>query len=75
MVEEIETLYVRAADRPISFSPSPPRSDEIIAFLEYTPQHELWDKAAELNAEAIALGFNNVIHFGPGVQPTKEIGV
>jgi hypothetical protein len=41
MVEEIETLYVRAADRPISFSPLLPRSDKIIASPEYTPQHEL----------------------------------
>jgi hypothetical protein len=29
---------------------------------------------AELNVEAAALGYNNVIHFGPGVQLTKEVG-
>jgi hypothetical protein len=74
MVEEIATVCGRVLEKPISFSPSPQRPDEIVASPEYTPQSDLWDKGAELNAEATALGYNNVIHFGPGVQLTKEIG-
>ncbi|KAG0513500.1 hypothetical protein BDA96_10G108000 [Sorghum bicolor] len=74
MVEEVESVCVRAVERPISFSPSPQRSDEIMASPEYTPQSVLWDKVAQFNEEATALGYNNVIHFGPGVQLTKEIG-
>jgi hypothetical protein len=74
MVEEIETVYVQAIERPISFSPSLPRPDEITASSEYTPQSALWDKVAELNTEATTLGFNNVINFGPGIQLTKEVG-
>lgn len=29
---------------------------------------------ADLNEEAAALGYGNVIHFGPGVQLSQEIG-
>jgi hypothetical protein len=61
-------------DRPLSFSPSPARDDEIIASPVYMPQPALWDKVAALNEEAAALGYGNVIHFGPGVQLTKETG-
>lgn len=32
------------------------------------PNTANWDKIAELNDEARALGFQNVIHFGPGTQ-------
>jgi hypothetical protein len=69
----------QAVQRPISFpssptSPSPARPDEVFASPEYTMQPTLWDKVAELNMEAAALGYNNVIHFGPGIQLTKEIG-
>jgi hypothetical protein len=74
MVEEIETVYVQAIERLISFSPSLPRPDEITASSEYTPQSVLWDKVVELNTEATTLGFNNVINFGPGIQLTKEVG-
>jgi hypothetical protein len=37
-------------------------------------QSALWDKIADLNAEASALGYSNVSHFGPGAQLTKEVG-
>jgi hypothetical protein len=37
----------RVTERPISFSPSPQRPDEITASPEYTPQLELWDKLTE----------------------------
>lgn len=60
--------------RPISFSPSPPREDELTASPTYVPQYALWDKIADLNAEGSALGYSNVIHFGPKAQLTKEVG-
>lgn len=34
----------------------------------------LWNKIADLNEEAAALGYNNIVHFSPGVQLTQEIG-
>ena len=34
----------------------------------YTLNATNWGKLAELNEEAAALGYSNVIHFGPGVQ-------
>jgi hypothetical protein len=34
----------------------------------------VWDKVAKLNVEAAALGYNNDIQFGPGVQLTKDVG-
>jgi hypothetical protein len=61
MVEEIAMVCGRVIERPISFSPSPQRTDDIIASLEYTPQTMLWDKVAELNAE------------GPGVHVTPLV--
>jgi hypothetical protein len=76
MLEEMETWCDReiAVTRPLSFSPLPPRSDEMVRSPEYTPQSALWDRVADLNTEAAALGINNVVHFGPGVQLTKEVG-
>jgi hypothetical protein len=38
----------------------------------YTPNDANWSKIAELNEEATALGYNHVIHFGPGVQQEVE---
>jgi hypothetical protein len=72
MMEEIATVSEQAVQRPISFppsptSPSPARPDEVFASSEYTLQPALWDKVAKLNMEAVALGYNNVIHFGPGI--------
>lgn len=76
MLEEMETWCDReiAVTRSLSFSPLPPRSDEMVRSPEYTPQSALWDRVADLNTEAAALGINNVIHFGPRVQLTKEVG-
>jgi hypothetical protein len=74
MMEEMDTLCDWETRKQISSSPSPPRSDEIVGCPEYTPQSDLLDKVAELNTEAAALGFSNVIHFGPEVQLTKEVG-
>ena len=41
---------------------------------DYTPVFALWSKVVDLNEEASALGYNNVVHFGPGVQLSQEIG-
>lgn len=38
----------------------------------YVPNNTNWDKIAELNVEATALGYNHVIHFGPGVRQEVE---
>jgi hypothetical protein len=67
MVEEALAAYMEAINKPLSFSP--PRSP-LAAELRsptYTPNATNWDKLAELNEEARALGYQNVIHFGPGV--------
>lgn len=76
MMEEVETWCDRESQvtKPLSFSPSPPRSDEMLQSPVYTPQSALWDKVADLNDEATTLGINNVIHFRPGVQLTKGVG-
>jgi hypothetical protein len=76
MLEEMETWCDReiAVTRPLSFSPLPSRSDKMVRSPEYTPQSAIWDRVADLNTEAAALGINNVIHFGPRVQLTKEVG-
>lgn len=40
---------------------------------DYTPVSAFWSKVANLNEEAMALGYNNVVHFGPGVQLSQEV--
>ena len=35
---------------------------------DYTPVFALWSKVVDLNEEASALGYNNVVHFGPGLE-------
>ncbi|KAG0535864.1 hypothetical protein BDA96_03G014800 [Sorghum bicolor] len=66
MVEEALAACTEATNRPLSFSPpGSPLADELRSPI-YTPSN--WDKLAELNEEARALGCQNVIHFGPGIQ-------
>lgn len=60
--------------RPLSFSPPPFPPEEVHGSPEYAPVSALWTKVADLNEEAAALGFNNVIHFGPANQLTQEVG-
>lgn len=74
MLEENSAVCGQTTGIPLSFSPSPPRPDEMVASPEYRPQSAIWDKITELNEEAAALGYNNVIHFGPGVQLASEDG-
>jgi hypothetical protein len=74
MLEEFSAMCDSVMRRPISFSPSPPREDELTASPTYVSQSALWDKIADLNAEASALCYSNVSHFGPGAQLTKEVG-
>jgi hypothetical protein len=76
MMEEMETWCDRDSRvmKPLSFSPSPTRSGETPQSPEHMPQSALWGKIANLNAEATVLGISNVIHFGPGVHLTKEVG-
>jgi hypothetical protein len=68
MVEEVLAAYTEAINKPLSFSP--PRSPLAaeLRSLTYTPNATNWDKLAELNEEVRALGHQNVIHFGLGVQ-------
>jgi hypothetical protein len=68
MVEEALAACAEAVNRPLSFSPPGIRADEEIHSLTYTPSTACWDKTAALNEKAVALGNNNDIHFGPGVQ-------
>ena len=65
MVEEAWTACAAAVTRPLSFSPAGSPRETIRQSPVYTPN---WDKLAELNEEAAALGCSGVIHFGPGVQ-------
>lgn len=66
MVEEALAACVEVINRPLSSSLSGvPLEKEIHSPV---PNTENGDKIAELNEEAAALGYSNVIHFGPGVQ-------
>lgn len=60
--------------RPLSFSPPPLPPVDTPASPEYRPVSTLWNKVADLNEEATALGLSSVIHFGPGVQLSQEVG-
>jgi hypothetical protein len=51
--------------------PRSPLAGELYSTI-YTPNDANWSKIAELNEEATALGYNHVIHFGPGVQQEVE---
>ena len=72
--------------RPLSFSLPPFPPEETPGSPDnpdYTPVSTLWGKVADLffgikvadlNEEATVLGYNKVVHFGPGVQLSQEIG-
>jgi hypothetical protein len=68
MVEEALVACAEAVNIPLSFSPPSIWADEEIHSLTYTPSTACWDKTVALNEKATALGNNNVIHFGLGVQ-------
>lgn len=70
MLGEASAMCRNMVDRPLSFSPPPFPLEEAQGSPVYTPVSTLWGKVAELNEEATALGYNNVVHFGPGVQQT-----
>jgi hypothetical protein len=70
MLGEASAWCRKMVDEPLSFSPPPSLCDEVQGSPTYTPVSALWGKVAELNEEAAALGYNNVVHFGPGVQLT-----
>lgn len=54
-------------------SPPPLPNEEIQGSLVYNPVSALWNKVADLNEEVAALGYNNMVHFSPGVL-THEVG-
>jgi hypothetical protein len=64
MLGEASGMCREVAARPLSFSPPPYPSSEILTSPVYTPVSE----------EAMALGLGNVVHFGPGHQLTQEVG-
>jgi hypothetical protein len=71
MIGEALAACEAAMSRPLSFSP--PGSSSMEEPLSFSPVYvpnsgTTWDKLAALNEEAAALGYGNVIHFGPGVQ-------
>jgi hypothetical protein len=68
MIEEALPACAEALARPLSFSLRGGYSEDVSPSLTYTPNATSWDKVAELNEEASALGLGNVIHFGSGVQ-------
>jgi hypothetical protein len=68
MVEEALHACAEAVSRPLSFSPEGVSLEEAVHSPVYTPSAANWNKLAELNEEATALGLGNIIHFGPGVQ-------
>lgn len=68
MVEEAMATYAKATSRPLSFSPLGSLLAAELHSPTYIPNTTNWNKLAELNEEARALGYQNVIHFGPGVQ-------
>lgn len=74
MPGEAADMCQRMVSRPLSFSPPPSPGEETPRSPEYTPVSALFRKVADLNEEATALGYNHVVHFGPAVQLTQEVG-
>lgn len=74
MLGEATATCATMVGRPLSFSPPSFPLEEVPVSPDYTPVSALWTKIADLNEEATALGYNNVIHFGPGVQLAQEVG-
>lgn len=68
MIGEVLAACVQAISRPLSFSPPGSPSAMEMQSPIYTPNDTNWSKIAELNEEAAAMGYNHVIHFGPGAQ-------
>lgn len=68
MIAEVLAACAEAVNKPLSFSPArSPMADEPHSPV-YIPNAANWSKIAEFNEEAASLGYNNMIHFGPGVQ-------
>lgn len=58
MLLEASTMCGDMVRRPLSFAP-PPVPQEL------QEVSNLWGTVADLNEEAAALGYDNVVHFGP----------
>lgn len=74
MLGEASAMCRMMVSRPLSFSLPPFPPVETPGSPEYRPVSALWNKVADLNDEATALGLGSVIHFGLGVQLTQEVG-
>ena len=74
MLGEASAMCRMMVCRPLCFSPPPFPPEETPGSPDYTPVSALWSKVADLNEEATTLGYNNVVHFGRGVQLSQEVG-